>query len=355
MARPKRPAPPATLPTGRRQLAQALRQAADRREPLAGDTSTTAYRLVHSAADGLPGVTVDRYDEYLVVSLVEPALQAREEILDAVGELGGRGVYLKLPPKQASRVVDPRRDDLAPAHAVRGDDAPDPLVVLEQGLGFEVRLGHGLATGIFLDQRHNRQRVRQLASGAQVLNLFGYTGGFTVAAIAGGARQTVTVDISRPALDWAARNLERLGPAAGEHRLLREDAQRWLARAARRNERFDLVILDPPSFATTKRSRFSALKDYRALAAAALGATAVSGRLLACTNHRGISAAKLRRDVEQAAEDAGRRLGRVRRLELGIDYPAERGAAPHPKSLLAELDDGPHRSPKPQRPTEERP
>ncbi len=311
-----------------------LRDAAGRRDALARRADTNAFRLVHGPGDGLEGVTVDVYDEFLVASLTGEAAGRleRERLLDALFRLGPRGIYLKLPPKGAS-AVDTRRPDIAPSEAVRGQDAPKALVVRESGLRFEVRLGEGLSTGLFADQREARRRLRELAAGQRVLNLFGYTGAFTVAAAAGEARQTVTVDTARPALGWAARNLQANGLESDAHELVRADAFGWLARARRRREPFDLIVLDPPSFATTKRSRFRADTDYRRLACAALLCLGPGGRMLACTNHRGIAERKLRRDLRAAADDAGRRIARMQAWPCPPDFPPPPKGEPHLKSI----------------------
>ena len=328
--------PSAYRPDG---LADAVRAAAHLRFGLACDPSTTAYRLVHGAADLVPGVTVDRYEDHLVVALTGEAVQHREQILDGLDQFGPAGIYLKLPSKQASRIVDPRRDELAPSAAVRGAPAPASLTIRERGLEFEVRLGDGLSTGIFLDQRDNRNRLRRMASGVRVLNLFAYTGAFTVAAIAGGARSTVTVDASRRALARAKHAIASTGADELDHRLECADALSWLRQCAKRGEQFDVAVLDPPSFATTKRTRFRATHDYRAVAAATLRCLAPGGRLLACTNHRGMSTTELRRVVVAAADDAERGLGKLEAFPPPIDFPTDPERGPHLKTLLAEVGD----------------
>src|SRR5262249_37335454 len=149
-----------------------LRQAADRRHGVAHLADTTAFRLANGAGDALPGVDVDVYGEHLVISLSgDEAVAAREAVLDAAFALGPAGVYVKVRPKHASVIVDARREDFAPRGPVRGAPAPDEFTVHELGLPFHVRLGDGLSTGVFLDQRENRRRVRLSAGGARVLNL----------------------------------------------------------------------------------------------------------------------------------------------------------------------------------------
>lgn len=315
-----------------------LREAAGRRYGIARLPGTDAFRIFNGGGDGLTGVAVDVYGEHLVVSISgEEPERAREAILDAAARLGAAGVYVKVRPKHASVVVDTRRADFAPAQAVRGESAPESFTIHELGLPFEVRLGDGLSTGIFLDQRENRRRVRELSEGKRVLNLFAYTGAFSVAAAVGGARATVTVDVSRSVLAWAKRNLDAVGASPEAHTQVEADALRWLKQAGQAGDRFDLVVLDPPSFATTKKTRFSAESDYRALAALALGVLAPGGRLLACTNHRGIVRAKLRRYLHEAAREAGREVAQMRDMPDPADFPPEPGLESSMKSVLVTL------------------
>jgi len=319
------------------ELARRLHDAIDRRYGLVRGGDTSALRLVNGAGDGFPGVDIDRYGAFLVVALSgAEAVAHREAVLDAVAQLGARGCYLKVRPKHASVVVDTRQDDLAPSHAVRGVDAAEVEVVYENGVPYEVRLGDGLSTGIFLDQRDGRTLVRELSAGKRVLNLFAYHGAFTVAALAGGAAETVTVDSSGVALERAARNLALVGRDPGRHRLRRSAAQPWLERCAAgpKRERFDLIILDPPSFSTAKGAVFRAARDYPALATAALRCLAPGGRLLACTSHRGIVRAKFRRQLADGARAAGREVCEMKTLPDPLDFPPAPGQECHLKSVL---------------------
>jgi 23S rRNA (cytosine1962-C5)-methyltransferase len=224
---------------------------------------------------------------------------------------------------------------------VRGESAPESFCIYELGLPYEARLGDGLSTGIFLDQRENRRRVRELSKGKRILNLFAFAGAFSVAAAAGGAARTVSVDVSRAALDWAKKNMARVAAAGGasdSHDFIEADAIGWLKAAARSPERFDLIVLDPPSFATTKKTRFSAASDYRALAALAMGLSAPRGMLLACTNHRGIVRAKLRRYLHEAARDAGFTVAQMKDMPDPVDFPPDPGFEPAMKSVLVTLE-----------------
>jgi 23S rRNA (cytosine1962-C5)-methyltransferase len=320
----------------------ALREAAALRYGIARQPGTTAFRIANGAGDGLPGVAVDVYGDFLVVSLSGPEAEAaRDRVLDAAFALGPRGVYLKVRPKHASVIVDARREEFAPRAAVRGEDAPAEMTIHELGLPYLVRLGDGLSTGIFLDQRENRRRVAALSKDLRVLNLFAYTGAFTVAAAAGGARSSMTVDVSPGAIAWARKNLEGIGADSAAHVALEADALVWLEAVIARGDRFDLVLLDPPSFATTKKSRFSAESGYRALAALAFSVLAPGGRLLACTNHRGIARLKFRRFLHEAARDAGASVVQMKDLPDPADFPPDPGHEPHLKSVLVTVSTTP--------------
>ena len=164
-----------------------LRRALERREQagLPG-ADTDCYRLLHGAADGAEGLFVDVYGRWLVAEFYADAGGDEESAwLDALAELSFDGVYLKRRPRQASHVRDEERSERAPTHAVRGVDAPQEFAVREGGASILVRLGEGLATGIYLDQRLNRAELRKLSQGARVLNLFAYTCGFGLSAALG--------------------------------------------------------------------------------------------------------------------------------------------------------------------------
>jgi 23S rRNA (cytosine1962-C5)-methyltransferase len=333
-------------------LARALGRALEKRWGLGrseGPRATTAFRLVNEDGDGLPRLAVDVYDAWLVAQLYgdDGANAAngawadrarRDRVLDALHALGFDGVYLKVRPKQANVLVDTRRDELAPAQAVRGTSAPAEIEVREEGVPLLVRLGDGLSTGVFLDQRNNRRRVREMAAGKTLANLFAYTCAFTVAAAVGGAKRTVSVDASAAALERGRANLLHAGwLERGEHGFAAADAMSWLARTARKGETFDLVVLDPPSYSSTKKGRFVADRDYAELAAAAMAIVAPGGTLVACTNHRGIAPPRFRRILFDAARLAKRDVTQMRDMPEPSDFPVAPGALGHMKTALVSL------------------
>jgi 23S rRNA (cytosine1962-C5)-methyltransferase len=332
-----------------RAIARALRRRYGLGHAQEGERGTSCFRLVNEAGDALPKLAVDLYGGHLVAQLYDdgPSRASptgelwsdparRDRLLDRLFATGVDGVYLKVRPKQANTLVDTRREDLAPSAPVRGVPAPDPLVVREEGVELVVRLGDGLSTGLFLDQRANRRRVREIAGGSSVVNLFAYTCAFSAAAAKGGAWRTISVDASVAALERGRDNLRAAGVLdAAEHLFVAEDAFAWLAAAARRRERHDLVILDPPSYSTTKKRRFVAESDYADLAAAALAIVRPGGKLLACVNHRGVAPAKFRKAIFDAARAAKVELAQVKDLPTPSDYPVAAGESSHLKSVLA--------------------
>lgn len=327
--------PPPSFRGERLGLAEELEVAAARRVGIPRAGETTAFRLVHGEADGFADLTVDVYDGFGVVSLYrafDPAELA--EHTDALSAFGLRGLYVKHRPKHASRIVDSRRDDVAPKLPIVGEPAPDPLIVHEHGVPLEVRLGDGLSTGVFLDQRENRARVRDLARGKSVLNLFAYTGAFTVAAVMGGARESTTVDASPTVVDWARRNLDRVSADPALHKTAVLDVFEFLARMKARGASWDLVIVDPPSFSTTKRSTFSAESEYAKLAARCFEVLAPGGVLLACTNHKSIHPGKFRRLLHDGARAAGVTVTQMKEGKVPADFPPLASEGSHLKSLF---------------------
>ena len=328
-------------------LARAMRRRFGLGRNDCGPRATTAFRVVNERGDALPELAVDLYGDHFVAQLygsdgVWSDVARRERVLDRLSALGASGVYLKVRPKQANVIVDSRREDLAPKLPVRGTPAPDELTILEEGVPYRVRLGDGLSTGIFLDQRANRRRVRELASSGSgsVLNLFAYTCAFTVAAAVGGASRTVSVDASMAALERGRKNMIAAGVEdLRTHTFVADDVFRWLARADKKKETFDLVLLDPPSYSTTKHRRFAASSDYAELAAAALATVRPGGRLLACSNHRGVSRHKFRRALFDAARAAKRDVAQLKDLPDAADFPPALGAESHLKSALLTLRD----------------
>lgn len=299
-------------------LRRSLEDAAILRAPLAALTG--AYRLANDLADELPGVTIDRYGDHAVLHVSSDEAEARAPELAAVlVELGARGVYLKVRRRADARHAS---RELTPEAPVLGEPAPARFLVTERGLKLWVELGRGQSTGLFVDQRENRRRIRELAGARRVLNLFSYTSSFGVAAAAGGASEVVSVDVAAPALATARDNFRENGIDPAAHRFLKEDALDFLARAGRRGDRYDLVVLDPPSFASSAAgSPFAVAKHYGRAAELALAALAPGGRLLAVTNHRKTTVGRLRQLLRDAAERLRVPVVQLKDLPSQLDCP----------------------------------
>ncbi|HET7541740.1 MAG TPA: class I SAM-dependent methyltransferase [Polyangiaceae bacterium] len=298
---------------------EALADAGCLREPLlsGGDT----FRIVNDMGDFLPGVCVDRYGDFAVLSLAsEEACERRRELAQLLHEFGARGVYVK----QRAR-ADLRRQshaELAPQEPIAGEAAPAPLWVREGEARFGVTLDEGLSCGLFLDQRDNRARVAALCGGRKVLNLFSYTCSFSVYAALASAPHVTSVDLSGHALARGRENftLNGLDPAA--HAFVQTDALEWLVRAAKRGEKFGVVILDPPSFSTSGKGKtFRVADGYRGALERVFAVLESDGRVLAVTNHRKTSPQAFRKIAYDAARAAGREITQLKDLPSPLDCP----------------------------------
>lgn len=300
------------------------------RRAIVDPAETDTYRWAHGHADGEPGWFVDRLGKWLLSQSEEPLDEPRQRRLaEWLRELGGVGALHK----QLSRQV--RR--LAPTEAgpqlLLGRTPDDPFTVRENGVTFELDFGAGYSVGLFLDQRDNRRRLltNHVSAGlpgpfaagrpAGVLNLFAYTCSFSVCAARAGA-QTLSVDLSRKYLDWGGRNFAHNGLESAHHGLLLGDAFDWLRRLQRKERRFELVILDPPTFSTTKqRGRFRASTDYGGLVEAAAPLLAPGGMLLACTNAATVAPRHFCGIVEEALQRRGRHVEARHYAPQPPDFP----------------------------------
>jgi 23S rRNA (cytosine1962-C5)-methyltransferase len=305
-------------------IARRVEAAKRLRDQLLPSEGMTAYRVFHGDGDGLPGATADRYGDHLVVHLFSPALEpVREAFYDALSATW----------KPKSIYEQKRYKPLAgegvrgPAQLVRGEVAPVEIEVEEYGVKFVVDVTAPLGTGLFPDLREGRRAVAERARGRRVLNLFSYTGAFSVWAAKGGAREIASVDLAAKAHARARRNFQLNGLPEEGHELIAGDAFKVLAKMAERQRLFDLIILDPPSFSQAKGRVFSLAKDYRELVEAALE-VAAPGALVACvSNTMKVSLDELDRAIGEGAARARRYLRVVERRGLPPDFPIMAGFA----------------------------
>jgi 23S rRNA (cytosine1962-C5)-methyltransferase len=262
---------------------------------------TTGLRLVHGENDGLPGVVVDRYGDFAVLKLYSAGLTPhRPHIVEALRQevKGLAGVFGR---DEIPR--DDESDEAAPQGKVLwGAEPPERIEIVEHGMKLLVDVRRGQKTGLFLDQRENRRMVRDLSAGrGDVLNLFGYTGGFSVAAALGGARHVVTIDVDRDAIVLARENFRVNGLDPADHAFASEDAFEILKRYKAQGRQFDLVVCDPPAFAKSQKAVEAALAGYASLNRAALHVLAPGGLLVTASCSARVSAEQFQDAVKEAA------------------------------------------------------
>jgi 23S rRNA (cytosine1962-C5)-methyltransferase len=300
-------------------IARRLKGALDIRRRFVRD-DTNAYRLFNGDGDGLSGVVVDRFDKVLVVQILTAgADRMRAAIVAALSEL--------LHPRsiiERSHGAVRKQEGLEDHTAVLAGEAVTSAVASENGIKLRIDLEHGQKTGYFLDQRDNRALAGSIASGARVLDAFCYQGGFSLAALAGGAGKVVAVDTSARALDVARENLELNGHAANAVEFVHGEAGKFMAETA---NRFDLIVLDPPPLARSRGDAERAGRLYVELNTVAMRALAPGGRLMtfSCSTH--FRADDFVRAVRYAASNAGRNLRLIAHLGPGPDHPVLLGHA----------------------------
>jgi 23S rRNA (cytosine1962-C5)-methyltransferase len=281
---------------------------------------TDAFRLIHGEADRLPGIHADLYRDAISIRFDGDGARAfyleRADLPARLGAAAGaRGIAV------TSVIERGKRGEGEVARALAGALPPTEIEVRENGLRFGVDLAHGQKGGLFLDQRDNRARVRALARGRRVLNLFGYTGGFSIYAAAGGASHTTTVDVAREAIQSARRNFERNHLPLEAAELHAADAFAFLERIIGDRISYDLVISDPPSFAPNRKALPAALGAYRRLHRLCATVTAPGGIFCAasCSSH--VDAAAFERTIVDGAADAGRRFALDEMHGAAADHP----------------------------------
>jgi len=303
------------------------------------ESGTTGYRLVHGENDGLPGLVIDRYDAVLVIKLYSLAWVSHlADLRVALDEVCPAAcVVLRLSRELVSQPE--HLYGLADGTMLAGSPPDGPVLFSENGLRFEADVRHGQKTGFFFDQRDNRARAGKLAAGRRTLNVFAYTGGFSLYAAQGGAPEIVSLDSSAPALASAGRNfaLNRHLPAvaAARHTLLAADAFAALANLHGRRERYDLVIVDPPAMAKREDEVSGAVQAYTRLTGLALGVLAPGGTLIMASCSSRVSAPAFFKAVNQAAEQADRPLNEIDRTGHAIDHPVRFPEGAYLKCLFA--------------------
>jgi 23S rRNA (cytosine1962-C5)-methyltransferase len=300
-------------------LAEQVGAAWDLRAPLR-EQGTSAYRWLFGEGDGLPALTVDRYGGYAVLQSysrsVEPLLPALARALRRC-DPALEGIVAR-----PSKGADETR---APLSVLWGPSPPRELTVVEHGLRFQANLYVGQKTGLFLDQRENRRFVEGLSRDLRVLNCFAYTGAFSLYALRGGARSVESVDVGRGLEEAASANIALNELDAGRHRFLTRDCFEQLEGYGQQQRRFDLLILDPPSFAKSKQSRFAAQRAYVRLNALALRLVEPGGLLASASCTSQVGPEQFKEALAAASAQAGRRVQIIHEAGQPRDHPVPAG------------------------------
>lgn len=276
-----------------------------------------AVRLVHGESDGLPGLVVDRYAGVAVAQLAAAGVERwREWWGPAIARACGVPVV-----HERSDIEVRSLEGLAPRAGPLHGEAPPVVTIHEDGIAYEVDVARGQKTGFYLDQRDNRALAASLASGAAVLNAFCYTGGFSLAALKGGAQHVLSLDTSEEALAAARRNQEINGLAAERAEWLPADVFSHLRRLRDQGRRFDLIVLDPPKFAPTEKHVANAARAYKDINLWAMKLLAPAGHLLTFSCSGAVGPELFRKIVAGAAADARVDLQVRRSLGPGLDHP----------------------------------
>lgn len=289
-----------------------FRQAKEKRSAYYQDELTTAFRLFNQEGDGFGGLTVDLYGDYAVFSwynsyvyqirqtISEAFRQVFPEVLGAYGKIRFKGL------------------DYESAH-VYGQEAPDFFTVLENGVLYQVFMNDGLMTGIFLDQHEVRgSLVDGLAMGKSLLNMFSYTAAFSVAAAMGGASQTTSVDLAKRSRELSQAHFQANGISTGDHRFIVMDVFEYFKYAKRKGLTYDVIVLDPPSFARNKKQTFSVAKDYHKLISKSLEILNLDGIIIASTNAANVSRQKFTEQIDKGF--AGRSYQILNKYGLPADF-----------------------------------
>ncbi len=305
-----------------------LKKAIQLRAALPAARHTNALRMVHGESDGLPGLVVDRYDDVLVAQFLSAGAEHwREAILDALAAATGcAAIYERSDAEvRALEGLEPKtgwaRTAGAEPPAVRGNRQAKRCPVVEHGLNFRVDVEAGQKTGFFLDQRDNRQRIRALAEGREVLDAFCYTGGFSLAALAGGAKHVTAVDSSAEALEVAKENLAANPLDASRVAFEKADVFAYQRLLRDRGRSFGLIVLDPPKFAPTAAQVKNAARAYKDINLMALKLLKPGGLLATFSCSGGVSAELFQSIVAGAAADAGVDAKIIERFGAAADHP----------------------------------
>ncbi|MBU8791271.1 class I SAM-dependent rRNA methyltransferase [Oceanobacillus caeni] len=297
-----------------------ISNAIDKRKAFFQDENTNAFRIFNGEGDGIGGITIDYYDGYYVINWYsEGAYSFKETVIDVLDEIGEyKAIYEKKRFDTKGKYIND--DDF-----VKGERGEFPIIVKENGMNYAVYLNDGAMVGIFLDQRNVRKIIRdKYAKGKNVLNTFSYTGAFSVAAALGGAKKTTSVDLAKRSKSKTIEQFSTNGIDFEEQDIIVMDVFDYFKYANRKNLVFDLVILDPPSFARSKKRTFSTAKDYPSLIKDTIAITGKGGIIVASTNNASFSMKKFKGFIDKGFKDSGTNYKILEEFDLPSDFQTDR-------------------------------
>src|SRR3989339_1763175 len=278
-------------------------------------SATNAYRLVNSYGDALPEVTIDVYNKNLLVQYFKSCnTPAKEGIYSALNEI--------LVPDSITEKIRLKGEDIK-THLVSGKEIPGDFIVLENGIKFNISFLEGGGTGLFLDQRDNRKKIQALANNKEILNCFCYTSSFSIYANIGGAISTTNIDLSKKAIEWSKINFSLNQLDVNNHEFIIGDVWDWLRRFQKKERTFDVIIIDPPSFSTSKTTVFTVEKDIPRLIGAGLNILREDGILAFSTNIAKINFSKFFQLLSRVKDFTQKTYKLIDVSSQGLDYPTD--------------------------------
>jgi 23S rRNA (cytosine1962-C5)-methyltransferase len=298
-------------------FAKKIKSAIEYREDFFKDKNTTAFRVFNGEGDGVGGLTIDYFDSFYMITWYSLGIyELKDEILDALKSVVDyKGIYQKKRFDSKGKYVEEDSD------FVCGEKAPSPILVKENKANFAIYLDDGAMVGVFLDQKDVRKTIRDVyAKGKTVLNTFSYTGAFSIFAALGGAKKTTSVDLAKRSLSKTQEQFSVNNIDANTQDIIVEDVFNYFKYAVRKKLLFDIVVLDPPSFARSKKHTFSASKDYVKLLKEAIQITNKNGVIVASTNAANFSMMTFRDFINKAFRELNSKYKVEKSFSLPKDF-----------------------------------
>ena len=298
-------------------FAKKIKDAIDYREDLYQSKETTAFRVFNGEGDGIGGLTIDYFDGYYLLTWYSMGIYTfKEDILEALkSTVEYKGIYQKKRFDAKGQYLDDTDDFIC------GEKAPEPLIVKENAGNFAIYLDDGAMVGVFLDQKEVRKTIRdKYAKGLTVLNTFSYTGAFSVFAALGGAKETTSVDLANRSRVKTQEQFQVNAIDLEKQNIIVEDVFNYFKYAVRKKLTFDMVVLDPPSFARSKKHTFSASKDYVKLLKEAIQITSKNGIIVASTNASNFDMKRFKTFIDKAFKELNGKYSIEETFSLPKDF-----------------------------------